>query len=91
MLCNKDRCAHQFAIENGMPYMLLDYNSGLIGDVTNDGNVNGKDLLQLRRYIVGIDSDWAICSDLSDVNSDGKINGKDTLLLRKALVGLITL
>ena len=91
VLCNKDSCAHQFAIENGMPYMLLDYNSGLIGDVTNDGNVNGKDLLQLRRYIAGIDSDWAICFDLSDVNSDGKINGKDTLLLRKALVGLITL
>ncbi|MBQ2391565.1 MAG: carbohydrate-binding domain-containing protein [Clostridia bacterium] len=58
-----------------------------LGDVNSDSSINGKDVLALRKYIVGLDSN---INELSaDVNSDGNINGKDVLMLRKYIVKLI--
>ena len=59
---------------------------GIFGDVNQDGNFNGKDVLELRKSIVGLES--SIDEYNSDVNFDGRINGKDVLAIRKQLVGL---
>ena len=59
----------------------------MLGDVNDDGKINGKDVLQLRKYIVGLTKD--ITEDAADVTADGKINGKDVLQLRKYIVGLV--
>lgn len=59
---------------------------GVLGDVNQDGNFNGKDVLELRTSIVGLESE--IDEYNSDVNFDGKINGKDVLSIRKQLVGI---
>ena len=59
---------------------------GVFGDVNQDGNFNGKDVLELRKSIVGLES--SIDEYNSDINFDGRINGKDVLAIRKQLVGL---
>ena len=61
----------------------------MYGDVNGDGIINGKDLIDLRRYIVSYDDDTGTSSVQvsagADVNGDGVINGKDVILLRQYL------
>jgi hypothetical protein len=56
------------------------------GDVNDDGELNAKDVTQLRRYLAG---GWnvEINKDNSDVNSDGELNAKDVTILRRFLAG----
>lgn len=56
------------------------------GDANGDGAVNGKDVLALRKYIVGLTNE--INEDACDINSDYKLNGKDVLQMRKLIIGL---
>ena len=56
----------------------------LYGDVNGDGSIDGKDLIVLRRYLVGADVEIFAGAD---VNGDGEIDGKDVIILRKYLVG----
>ena len=58
-----------------------------LGDVNLDGNVNGKDVLSMRKGIVGLSTIEDVSA--ADMNFDGNINGKDVLVLRKVLIGLI--
>ena len=57
------------------------------GDVNGDGNVNGRDVLLLRKYMANYDYDTETSTVEvhagADVNGDGTINGRDVLLLRK--------
>ena len=53
------------------------------GDVNNDGKIDGKDLIRLRKYLVGADVE---IFPGADVNGDGEINGKDLIRLRKYLL-----
>ncbi len=55
------------------------------GDVNEDGKVNTKDILLMRKYV----ANWDVTvNELnSDLNADGKINTKDVLMLRKHLAG----
>ncbi len=55
------------------------------GDVNNDGAVNMKDILQLRKYIAGYSV--TINETNTDVNLDGAINMKDVLVIRKYIAG----
>ena len=55
------------------------------GDVNNDGAVNMKDILQLRKYIAGYSV--TINETNTDVNLDGSINMKDVLVIRKYIAG----
>ncbi|MBQ2391089.1 MAG: glycoside hydrolase family 9 protein [Clostridia bacterium] len=57
-----------------------------VGDVNNDGNINGKDVLQLRKSIIGLSE--LDDTRFADCNGDGNVNGKDVLLLRKYIIGL---
>ena len=55
-----------------------------VGDINGDGSTDIKDLLLLRRYLVGADAP----DDLRpyDVNNDGVINENDILYLQKILL-----
>lgn len=55
------------------------------GDVNNDGTINSKDSILLRKYILG--ANVTINLDAADVNKDGNINSKDSILLRKYILG----
>lgn len=52
------------------------------GDINDDGSVNLKDVVLLRRYIAG-GWDAEIDTNVADVNGDGAINLKDVVLLRR--------
>jgi len=54
------------------------------GDANGDGEVNGKDVIVLRRYLVGQDVEIFAGAD---ANGDGEPNGKDVIILRRYLVG----
>lgn len=53
------------------------------GDVNDDGKIDSKDVLMLRKYL----AKWTVTpnEENADVNADGKIDSKDVLLLRKFL------
>ena len=54
------------------------------GDVNGDGEITGKDLIRLRKYLNGEDVE---ISAGADVNGDGTVTGKDLIRLRKYLNG----
>lgn len=82
----KGSTAEQYALDCGFEFSEIQTK---LGDCNMDGSINGKDVLALRKYIVGFQVD--IDLDAADCTGDGKINGKDVLQLRKAIVGLATL
>ena len=64
---------------------------GLAGDLNATDTVSATDLVQLRRYLAGLDpiSDKAIFN--ADLNGDGKVTTTDLVRLRRFLAGLETL
>lgn len=58
----------------------------ILGDVNDDGLLNAKDILILRRHA----ADWQIDFNLdnADSNADKKINAKDILVFRKTIANL---
>jgi hypothetical protein len=60
-----------------------------LGDVNNDGYINAKDSLLIRKYIAGLTSD--INETAADVNGDEDITFADVLLVRRHLARLITI
>ena len=59
----------------------------LLGDANDDGAVNMKDVLVMRKKLAGMDV--SMNAQNADVNGDGDVNMKDVLMLRKYLAGLI--
>lgn len=61
----------------------------MIGDVNNDGKVNGADAGILSRYVAG----WSGYADkiknmvAADINKDGKVNGADAGMLSRYTSG----
>ncbi len=60
---------------------------GLLGDANDDGAVNMKDVLVLRKQLAGMSTE--IDMKNADCNEDGEVNMKDVLVLRKFLAGMI--
>ena len=67
-------------------YIAIADKSKLSGDVNNDGAVNLKDVVLIRRYIAG---GWNVELDekTADVNKDGAVNLKDVVILRRYIAG----
>ncbi len=61
----------------------------IYGDANDDGNVNMKDVLLLRKFIVGTGEPANY--DAADANNDADINMKDVLAIRKHIANLIVL
>lgn len=57
------------------------------GDVNGDTKVDGRDVIQLRKYMANYDYDTGTSTEAvsagADVNGDGVINGQDVVLLRR--------
>ena len=60
----------------------------LIGDVNNDGTVDGRDSVRLMKYLAGDEeSEAKISGTNADLNGDGKVDELDLLCLLKLLGG----
>ena len=57
-----------------------------LGDANDDGKVNAKDALTLRKYLV--DENYEINEDSADIVALGSVSAKDLLALRKHLAGV---
>ena len=66
-----------------------EFSAILYGDANNDGSVNLKDVLLLRRTVAGAVYDGELDPVLADVNGDKKVDMKDVLYLRRFLAGEI--
>ena len=59
------------------------------GDANEDGSINAKDLLKIKKYLASYDYDTGTSSEEvgegADANGDGAINAKDLLKLKKYL------
>lgn len=79
-------------LNNGYPVFewqlnpVVDEPDILFGDVNNDGEINLKDVVLIRRYIVG-GWDVDINEAAADVNHDEAINLKDVVMIRRYIVG----
>lgn len=56
------------------------------GDVNNDSKVNARDILAIKRHIVGIE-----LSENADANGDGKVNARDILAIKRHIVNIESL
>ena len=64
-------------------YKRLNHNNS--SDINGDGNVNGMDLLLLKKKILEMEINIDYIHAM-DINNDGKINGMDLLLLKKKIL-----
>ena len=62
--------------------------SVVLGDANDDGAVNMKDVLVLRKVLADIAVEYDEMN--ADVNGDGELNMKDVLIVRKFLAGIIS-
>ncbi len=62
----------------------------LVGDVNNDGNINGLDLLFIAQHLVGTITLTGDDLDAANVDGNGGVNGLDLLYMAQYVAGAIT-
>lgn len=63
----------------------------IYGDTIGDGNISMKDLLVIKKHLVGASTLSGAYLTAADINRDGVIDVKDLLLEKKYLVGQYTI
>ena len=83
--CYTDSYAHQYAVENEIPFILVD--APKLGDVNGDGSIDVYDALIVQKYSVDLvelnDEELA----RADVNHDNSVDVYDATLIQKHAVG----
>ena len=77
-------------LANGDPITIngKEYKIVLYGDVDNDATIGLKDLVQLKKYILGYNNLNDIKLKAADANQDGKVSLSDLVLMKKKILGL---
>lgn len=78
--CYYDSYAYQYAIENHIPYTLLD--NVLLGDADGDGSVNVSDVTTIQRYLAELETLEGIYLHAADANQDGTVDIADATALQ---------
>ena len=66
--------------------IIISSKNNISGDVNNDGVVDLKDVILIRRFIVG-GWDVDVDTEAADVNNDGVVDLKDVILIRRFVAG----
>jgi len=91
--CNTDSYAHQYAVDNGIAYILLDEEPEgyLLGDTDDNGDVEVVDATWLQRYIalmnIGVIEDTVM---QGDIDGDGDPSIVDAAFIMRYCVGIAT-
>lgn len=72
-------------MSEGNTALTVSYDDPIKGDANDDGNVDIRDLVRLKKYFAGL-ADTTLLS--ADMNGDGKLMTDDLVELRKALLVL---
>ena len=83
--CETDSYAHQYAVDNSFPYILLD--GPKTGDVNGDGMVDILDSTEIQKYAAESTEFTPEQFELGDINKDGYCDVIDALLVQKYVVG----
>lgn len=65
-------------------------NTGLLGDVNGDGEIDSRDATLILRYAVGLTEFSNDQFLLADVTKDGEVDSRDATMILRYAVGLIT-
>ena len=77
------------SLNNGYPvfeWQIETSDESVSGDVNNDGEIDLKDVVLIRRYIAG-GWDVELDTETADVNNDGEVDLKDVVLIRRYIAG----
>ncbi|MBQ5347698.1 MAG: leucine-rich repeat protein [Ruminococcus sp.] len=83
--CNTNSAAHVYAINNNIPYRLLD--NPMLGDSNADGEVDIMDAAYIQRYKIGDFGMNEYQKKCADVTHDGKVTVRDATLIQMKLAG----
>ncbi len=61
--------------------------AAVLGDANDDGKVDMKDVLLLRKFLAGMTEE--LNKGNADANEDGSLDMKDVLMIRKYLANMI--
>lgn len=64
-------------------------NTGLLGDVNGDGNINAKDATLVLQHAIDLIHLTEEQVRIADVNKDGNVNAKDATLILQYAIGII--
>lgn len=84
--CYTDSTAHTYAVENNIPYILLDAPTYDLGDVDLSGGIDIKDATLIQKYLADIETLDATQLSVADYNQDGEVNIMDATAIQKYLV-----
>lgn len=84
--CYTDSYAHQYALDNNIPFVLLDAVRYMLGDADNSGDLDVIDATFVQRYSIGA---TITCEDTilhADVDRDGDISSIDATFILRHLI-----
>jgi len=76
-----------FDTEEALSHITAPYVSILAGDANQDGKINAKDTLAIKKFISGITTS-AVNDAYYDLNGDGKVNARDITMLKFIIAGI---
>jgi hypothetical protein len=86
--CYAGSYAESYAIENEIPYVLLDGKTALLGDADGDGAVTIADVTEIQKYLAQLadfDDEELL---IADADGDGNVTVSDATELQKHLASL---
>lgn len=86
--CNSNSYAHRYAVDNNIPFVLLD--GVKLGDVDGDGELSISDVTDIQRHIALLIHIEGMYLDAADTNRDGNVNIVDVTELQRYLAGYKT-
>ena len=75
--------AHEYAIAQNIPYVLLD--GAFLGDASGDGSVNINDVTMIQRYLAELETLEGIYLQAADANQDGTVDIADATVIQMYL------
>ena len=85
-MCVDEESATSSHLFDFVPFNENIFEKSLSGDANNDGAIDLKDVVMIRRYVAG---GWDVEIDTAnaDVNSDNAVDLKDVVMLRRYIAG----